>query len=177
MRSRWCTFMRSVRSRPLWLRLALCTGVITLLLWTASSDDMMAGIQGGLARVTGAVLNVLGERAAVEGNTVQSERFGISVVAACTGLFITGLFVVAVIAYPTRPLSGLLGVGIGIAGIYVLNVVRLVSLYYVGVHFPGILDTVHLLVWQSLMIAFAVLLWLLWAGSRRHASQAEGATR
>ena len=177
MRSWWSTFIRSVRSRGFWLRLALCAGVIALLLWMAGSSYVMAGIQGGLARITGAVLNVLGERAAVHGNTVQTERFGISVVTACTGLFITGLFVVAVIAYPTRWRSSVLGVGIGIAGIFALNVVRLVSLYFVGVHFPGILDTVHLLVWQSLLIAFAVLLWLLWAGSRRHASRAKGATR
>jgi len=49
-----------------------------------------------------------------------------------------------------------------------------VSLYYVGVHWPGVLDSVHLLVWQSLLIVVAVALWLLWAGgiTRRRGREA-----
>ncbi|MGB2983759.1 MAG: archaeosortase/exosortase family protein [Candidatus Bipolaricaulia bacterium] len=164
MKARWSARTQGLRSGRLWLRLALCACVVALLVWTASADRVMAGIQGGLARVTGAILTGLGHGAVVEGNTVQTTLFGISVVTACTGLFITGLFIVAVIAYPARVLSKMIGVAIGIGSIFVLNIVRLVSLYFVGVHFPRFLDTVHLLVWQSLLIVCAVLLWLLWAG-------------
>jgi hypothetical protein len=48
-------------------------------------------------------------------------------------------------------------------GIFIINEVRLISLFYIGIYAPAIFDTTHLLVWQSLMILFALGLWLLWA--------------
>ncbi len=93
-----------------------------------------------------------------------SEAFGISVVTACTGVFIGGLFAMAVLLFPTTWRARIIGLGVGVVGLYVVNLIRLVSLYYVGIHWPGAFDTVHQLVWQSLLIAIAVALWLLWAG-------------
>jgi len=123
----------------------------------------------GLARVTGTLLNVLGHSTSVSGNTVATESFGISVVTACTGIFVLGLYLVAVIAYPCRWISKLLGVLLGIGGVFMLNLIRLISLFYVGMHMPQHFDAVHQLVWQSLMIAFVVLLWLFWVGRWTHA--------
>ncbi|MFC2078776.1 hypothetical protein ACFLSZ_02230, partial [Candidatus Bipolaricaulota bacterium] len=115
------------------------------------------------------ILNLFGQNTVVVGTTVQSSLFGISVVTACTGIFITGLFLIAVVAFPARWLSKLIGAGIGIGGIFVVNIVRLVSLYFIGVHWPGFLDQAHQLIWQSLLIVIAVALWLLWAGRWAHA--------
>jgi len=58
-----------------------------------------------------------------------------------------------------------------------VNVVRLASLFYVGIHWPGILDVVHQLVWQSLVIVIAVSLWLLWAGRSASAKAVAGRAR
>jgi exosortase H (IPTLxxWG-CTERM-specific) len=152
-------------SRGLWLRLGLCAGAITLMLWAANADSVTTSIQTGFARVVAGILNLFGEGASVAGNVVQTERFGVSVVTACTGLFLIGLFAAAVILFPARPSAKLIGLGLGVGGISALNVVRLVSLYYVGVHLPTALDTVHLVIWQSLLIVFAVALWLAWAAT------------
>jgi len=147
-------------------------GVVLLLVWVSGNPAAMERIQSGFAQTTGAILGVLGHRVTVSGNTVGSESFGISIVAACTGLFTTGLFLIAVIAYPTRWVSKLIGSAVGIGGILLLNVVRLVSLYYIGVYLPGFLNTAHQLIWQSLLILFSVVLWLLWAGRWAHAARA-----
>jgi len=141
-------------------------GAIALagLLLLASHDAAMMHIQRVLAVASSGILNLFGQDTVVVGTTVQSNLFGITVVTACTGLFITGLFLVAVMAFPTRWRSKAIGVGIGIGGIFVVNIVRLVSLYFIGIHWPGFLDAAHQLVWQSLLIVVAVALWLLWAG-------------
>ena len=161
---------RSTAKRPVseWLRVAwpsLAGGIAAagLLLWGAASDRFVAGLQRALAYSTDAVLRLFGQATTVVDTTVQSGHFGITVVTACTGLFATGLFVIAVAAFPTRWRAKAVGAAIGIVGLYAINVIRLVSLYFVGVHWPGILDAVHQLVWQSLLIALAVALWLLWA--------------
>ena len=159
------------RSR-LWLTGAAILSVVLFLVWASGNPVVMEPIRSGLARITGVILGALGHRVIVSGNTVGSELFGISVITACTGLFTTGLFLIAVVAYPTRWASKLLGSAIGIGGILVLNVVRLVSLYYIGVHLPGFLNTAHQLIWQSLLILFSVVLWLLWAGRWAHAARA-----
>ncbi|MGD9675814.1 MAG: archaeosortase/exosortase family protein [Candidatus Bipolaricaulia bacterium] len=140
--------------------------VVAGVLWTALllSDAAMAGVQRAFAVVTSAILGVLGRGTEVHGTSVISEQFGISVVTACTGWFATGLYVLAVLAYPATWKARLVGCVAGSAVLFAVNVVRLVSLYYVGVYWPGSLDVVHQVVWQSLVIAAVVAMWLLWAG-------------
>lgn len=139
-------------------------GMLTILILLAGNETAMNGIQRSLAVISSVVLNLFGQNTTVLGTTVQSNVFGISVVTACTGIFITGLFLIAVVALPTRWMAKLIGVGIGIGGIFLVNIVRLVSLYFIGVHWPRFLDQAHQLIWQSLLIVIAVALWLFWAG-------------
>ena len=160
---------RPMSHRRVWLSLFAAACVAVLLVWLAGNETVMGGVQHGLARITSGILNLLGHRTTVVGSTVASSLFGITVVAACTGLLTTGLFLIAVIVYPTGWRSRLIGAGLGIGGIFLVNVVRLVSLYYIGVHLPGFLDRAHQLIWQSVLIGFAVALWLLWAGRWAHA--------
>jgi len=139
-------------------------GMLTVLIIMAGNETVMNGIQRSLAMISSGILNLFGQNTIVAGTTVQSSVFGITVVTACTGVFITGLFLIAVIAFPARWTSKIIGAGIGIVGIFLVNIVRLVSLYFIGVHWPGFLDQAHQLIWQSLLIVIAVALWLLWAG-------------
>jgi len=145
------------------LTLIAAAAVVGLLIALMASDGAMAGVQVAFARITRGILNLFGHPTEVVGSSVQSSGFGITVVTACTGLFTTTLFLLAVTVFPTTWAAKLVGALIGVGGIFVLNVIRLVSLYYIGLHWPTILDTVHQLVWQSLLIVFAVSLWLLWA--------------
>jgi exosortase/archaeosortase family protein len=138
--------------------------MLTILVIVASNDAIMSSAQRSLATISCGILNLLGQDTVVVGTTVQSTTFGITVVTACTGAFLTGLFLIAVVAFPSRWRSKLVGVGIGVAGIFLVNIVRLVSLYFIGVHWPGFLHEAHQLIWQSLMIVISVALWLVWAG-------------
>ena len=165
---------RALTSPRLWLTVAGLVAVGALWGWVAGSDDAMSAIQRTFAHTTSLVLNLFGSGTVVQDNVVFSEAFGITVVTACTGVFATGLFLLAVVAFPTTWISKLIGVSIGIAGLFVINVVRLASLYAVGIHWPSILDPVHQLVWQSLLIVLAIALWLLWA-SRASVGRAGGA--
>ena len=164
---------QAATSSRFWLTVAGLVAVAALWGWVAGSDAAMGAIQRTFAHTTSLVLNLFGSGTVVQENVVFSEVFGITVVTACTGVFATGLFLVAVMAFPTTWISKLIGVSIGIAGLFAINVVRLASLYVVGIHWPTILDPVHQLVWQSLLIVLAIVLWLLWA-SRAGASQVGG---
>ena len=164
-------YRRLLRQRRVWVAALAVACAAALLIWLAGHEAAMGAIQRALARITSGALNLLGHRTVVTGTTVASARFGITVVTACTGLFATGLFLIAVLAYPAGWRSKLIGAVVGVGGIFAVNVIRLVSLYYIGFHLPGFLDSAHQLIWQSLLIVFAVALWLLWAGRWAHVAR------
>jgi exosortase/archaeosortase family protein len=159
----------------------LCTAAAVAVVvgaWAALllNDAAMAGIQRAFAVVTSAVLGLLGGGTIALGTSVLSDQFGISVVTACTGLFATGLYVLAVLVFPATWRARLAGCGVGVCVLFVVNVIRLVSLYYIGVYWPGVLDIAHQVVWQSLVIAIVVAMWLLWAGLASPRRRRDGET-
>ena len=95
MKRGWDRAKARLFDRRFWVTLVLLLGTLVFVLWAARSVGFMSIIQRGLAQITGALLNVLGHSVLVHGNTVGTEAFGISVVTACTGIFMTGLYVLA----------------------------------------------------------------------------------
>jgi len=67
-----------------------------------------------------------------------------------------------VLAYPCTMSEKGIGIALGIVVLFVLNLVRTVSLFLVGTYLPSVFDTVHYVVWQSLMILLAIGVWLFW---------------
>lgn len=121
------------------------------------------------AHATGLVLNLLGGRVQVVGSLISGPGYTMEVIPGCTDLYITPIFLSAVIAYPCRLKAKLLGIGLGLPAIYLLNLVRLTSLFYIGLYLPRFADRAHFLVWQSLMILLTLVLWLLWVERFAHA--------
>jgi exosortase/archaeosortase family protein len=72
------------------------------------------------------------------------------------------LFSVAVIAFPGKLKQKLIGVFSGIIILYVLNQLRIVSLYLTGIYYPKAFELMHVEVWQFLFIIFAIALWVIW---------------
>ena len=122
------------------------------------------------ARVTAILLNLTGGGVVVKETLVSSPRFAFQIVDLCTAIMPMMIFTAAVLAFPSRIKDKGLGLLIGLAGIFVVNQLRLVSLFYIGSYVPGIFDTTHLLVWQSLMILASIGFWLLWAYKYVHAT-------
>lgn len=152
------------------LFIILLAAVAAGMTFLMNHDSALATFQRGIATITSHVINLFGGRTSVSGNVIQSPgSFALSVVTACTGLFTTGVFIVAVLAFPAGLLAKLIGVLMGATGVFLINLLRLGSLFFVGVHFPNLFDRMHLLVWQSLVIVLALFLWLLWAKVVAHA--------
>ncbi|UCE60088.1 MAG: archaeosortase/exosortase family protein [Phycisphaerales bacterium] len=117
-----------------------------------------------VAEATGAVLRLFGTEARVHGTSVSSSRFALGVDNGCDALQAVAFFVFAVIASPLRA-SLLMRIGSIVLGsvlLLVINVIRIVSLYYVGAYWPSALDTMHIDVWQTIFIFLPILLWLFW---------------
>jgi len=113
------------------------------------------------------VLNLLGEGAVVSGQVLSSPRFSVAIFNGCNGLEAILIFVSGVVAFPASWRRKLVGIVVGFLAIQAFNVVRVVSLFYVGALRPQWFSVSHVFIWQSLVIVFGVVLWLVWA--RRYA--------
>jgi exosortase/archaeosortase family protein len=81
----------------------------------------------------------------------------------CNGLISSLVFAAAVMAYPTTWRSKALGIVFGLVAIQLLNLVRIISLYFIGVFLPDHFNEAHIVIWQSVVIIAAVAIWIVWA--------------
>jgi len=121
-----------------------------------------------IAQFASYLLNhLMGEQSQIIGSTISSGQFAITVLTACSCVEFVWFFCAALIAFPSRWLRKILGILAGVAAILALNLARIMSLYLVGVHFPGAFDTVHEDVWSVLLITATVGITATWIGWAR----------
>jgi exosortase H (IPTLxxWG-CTERM-specific) len=109
------------------------------------------------------VLNVFGSWTSVSGTYLSSSDYGINVVYGCNGAFATAILLSGIIAYPSRIRQKLAGVLIGIPAIFVMNQLRVISLFLLGRSYPDVFEEAHVYVWQPIIIIIAILVWDFWA--------------
>jgi archaeosortase B (VPXXXP-CTERM-specific) len=80
----------------------------------------------------------------------------------CTGVFAMIITVSSIIAYPAEKKQKILGILFVIPFIYLLNIIRLEALIYVGIYYNDLFDFVHSYLWQGTFIIFVILAWFLW---------------
>ena len=148
--------------RPLLLFGGALSLSITYLL-SPLSRPLRTAVEHLLAWTTGGFLGWFDPTVSVAGSVVAIQGFVANIVPACTGLFTMAIFLSAVLALPSPIQQKLYGVLLGIAGILAFNWVRIVTLLLIGAYLPDALDFMHLVVWRSLLIFFALFLWLRWA--------------
>ncbi len=145
--------------------LVLVTGALGVALFAyfqSFGSGLMDRVTGWTAASAAFPLQLLGTDVDVRGTIVASDQFAYNIVAECTLIGPLLLYIAAVLAYPVGLASKASGVALGLLAIGGLNLVRLVSLFYVGTYAPQHLDVAHLVVWQGVMVLSVVLLWLYW---------------
>lgn len=149
------------------LVLAVATGLFNIVFLVWLSDTTLFERYLGLnAEVSAAVLRLFGEHATSQGASLISPRYSLSIARGCEAVQVAAFFFIAVASWPLsvarwrRWLGGL----IGVVTLMVCNIVRIVSLYYVGIYFPRSFETMHIDVWQPMFILLALFVWLAWLG-------------
>jgi exosortase H (IPTLxxWG-CTERM-specific) len=114
------------------------------------------------ARLSGAIVNLFGQACLVTDVTLRAGAFAISVRRGCDALEPAWFFCAAVLSFPAAFSRKLPGILAGSAVILVLNLARIVSLFFIGLRSPGLFDAAHLEVWPAVFIVAAILLWAGW---------------
>lgn len=131
------------------------------------NDAVIVPFTGWIASVSAKISNVLGERVTVNGTEIHSGTFGVNIENGCNGVETALLLAAAVLAFPAGWRQRLTGFFLGFLAIQALNLIRVVSLVWIGRHRPALFDSSHTVIWQSAVVLFGVLIFLLWASRQR----------
>lgn len=124
-----------------------------------------------LADVSGVLMSVFDEDVVVRGNIIASAStgFAIAIERGCNGIEAVIILVAAMLAYPARWRDRLIGIAVGFVCVQALNLIRIISLYYLGNWNRVWFDWFHLYVWQALIVVDALVVFLIWLSwIRRH---------
>lgn len=93
-------------------------------------------------------------------NTVN--QFAVSIEAGCNGIEASIILFSAIMTFPRSWKSRLLGVGIGLISLHAVNIVRIISLFYLGQWNMTAFEWAHLYLWQALIMLDVFIVFLLW---------------
>ena len=126
-----------------------------------------------VAKCCSILMNIFGANSYVVENTLSTSKYSINVVDGCNGIYATAILISGVIAFPSRLNHKLAGVLLGVAAIFVVNLIRVISLFYMGQHYPDIFEEVHVYVWQPIIILWAIFVWDFWSRHQRPSKKVE----
>lgn len=118
--------------------------------------NLLALLAGWCLEFTGLPVCVIGHRVLLPGT------FGIDIAFECSGLPHLIVILSGVLCYPTTINSRLVGIVLITAIILVGNLLRIISLFLIGVFAREYFDITHTYIWRGISIAGIILLWLIW---------------
>lgn len=114
------------------------------------------------ARLSTIILKILGSEVQVSGDMILSPVYSLRIQRGCDAFQPCGIFVGAVLAFPATLWAKAGAIGIGCLFLSLVNLGRIVSLYYVGIHYPQAFELVHEAIWPALFIVLAFVIWVVW---------------
>jgi exosortase/archaeosortase family protein len=117
----------------------------------------------GYASISAAVLRLMGEDVEVVESTIRSVRGSIEVRRGCDAFQPAALLCANVLAFPAAFRHKLAGVFGGLALILALNLLRIISLFWLVDGDPDLFQAWHMTIWPIGFILISLGIWLLWA--------------
>jgi exosortase H (IPTLxxWG-CTERM-specific) len=117
-----------------------------------------------LAALSADIVRLFDPQVVAEGKILQSAdgSFAVSIEAGCNGVEATIVLIAAMLSFPAPWKRRLLGLAVGILAVQVLNIIRVISLFYLGQWNFNAFDFAHRYVWQALIMLDVLIVWLLW---------------
>jgi exosortase H (IPTLxxWG-CTERM-specific) len=147
------------------LRFCCLFGLYTLLAFLflyALDDRLVVPFTRRIAWLSHQALTIMGAQSWVAGASVGIPGFAVEIKNNCNAIYEIGLYASAVFAYPATLTQRTLGFVLGAAILYVVNLLRVLSLIGIGRYWPEGFQIAHLYLWQALFLALVAACWLIW---------------
>jgi exosortase H (IPTLxxWG-CTERM-specific) len=120
-----------------------------------------------LTRISAVLITFFDSNVAAYGKILQSTTngFAVSVEAGCNGIEAAIVLIAAMLAFPAPWKHRAIGILAGLCAVQALNVVRVISLFYLGQWNMNAFEWAHLYLWQGLIMLDVLIVWLIWIRS------------
>lgn len=117
-----------------------------------------------LASISAWLVGIFDPQVISYGKVLQhgSTGVGVSIEAGCNGIEACIILIAGVLAYPAPWRMKLAGIVLGIIAIQAVNILRVISLFYLADWHQGWFEFAHLYLWQVLIMLDVLVVWLLW---------------
>jgi len=157
----------------------LLIGLFTLELFQSAEKYIILPFTSTVADISVWIVQAFDENVVATGNVIRDKvsGFGVRIERGCNGLEAVIILFSAIFAFPAPFKNKLIGFAAGFIAIQALNLVRIISLFYLGQWNYTAFEWFHLYLWQALIILDALVVWLIWLrtlpGSRAHRGDPE----
>ena len=109
------------------------------------------------------ILNILGQDTRIDQGVIYASEVALNVKAGCDGIEPTAFFIIGVLLVPLSWRSKLVGLSVGIIVLQLLNLLRIVGLFFAKVYWPSSFDILHLHGGFTLFFVLTIIIWMIWA--------------
>lgn len=119
---------------------------------------------GVLAGASASLMGLLDADVVHHGKILMSQAtgFAVSIEAGCNGIEAAIILIAGMVAFPSSWRQKLIGIAIGIVAVQGVNLLRIISLYYLGKWNMAVFEFAHLYLWQALIMLDVLVVWMLW---------------
>lgn len=129
-------------------------GLFTLEMLNPVQEQLVVPFTGLLAQISAALIAPFDSGVIAYGKVLQFQDtgFAVSIEAGCNGVEATIVLIAAVVAFPASWKARFTVIVLGFLAIQVLNIARIISLFYLGNWDIDIFSWVHLYLWPALIM-------------------------
>src|SRR5215471_16862752 len=125
----------------------------------------VAAFTRSLVTVSGSLIHLFGGKAVVTGAVLLSpvNGFGVRVENGCNAINVTILLWAAIATYPADWRAKIKGLAVGTLALHAVNLLRIITLYYLGQYNRAWFDFAHYYLWESLIVLDTLAIFWGWA--------------
>lgn len=142
----------------------LLVGLFTLEILQPAEKHVILPFTSFIADVSVWIIQSFDDNVVAISNVIRDKTtgFGVRIERGCNGVEAVIILFAAIFAFPAPLKNKVVGFVIGFLAIQGLNLVRIVSLFYLGQWNQVAFEWFHLYLWQALIIMDALVVWLVW---------------
>lgn len=151
-----------IRFFILFLTLIVLLFGLEVLTWTQT--HVILPFTSVLADISVFLIKLFDDDVLAYGKIISStvNGFAVSIEPGCNGVEAVIILFAAIFAFPATIRQKLIGFALGFVAIQALNLVRIISLFYLGQWNMVWFEWFHLYLWQALIILDALVVWMIW---------------
>jgi len=142
----------------------ILVSLFTLEMLVPVQEHVIVPFTAFLARLSAAIIMPFDASAIAYGKILQfrDTGFAVSIEAGCNGVEATIVLIAVILAYPAAWRARLGAIVLGFLAIQVLNLVRIISLFYLGNWNKEVFTWIHLYLWPALIMLDVLIVFMVY---------------